>query len=150
MSALQQFLAERVHRVPGARISFTEAYDAFIRWCAPEEGYRYTKRRFSKELREYYLVGSHGSGRKRWVGNCSLRPASPLPFVWTEFDGRLVKRRTKPRGNLCLRQLLPILRSMRNATPKKIATMLNERGKKNWRGNEFTAQHITRLLKTTI
>jgi hypothetical protein len=149
MSPLQDFLSEHTHRVPGARITFAELYAAFIKWASPEEGYQYTKHRFSRELREYFVVGRYGA-RVTYVANCSMQPASAMPYSWTAYNGRLVKRRTKPRGNLCLEQLLPILNRLRDKSPERIAATLNAKGKRTWRGNTFHPKHIKRLLEAAI
>lgn len=147
---LEQFLAEHVHRAPGHLLPFAEFRTAFHAWCSPEESYDYTAQRLSRELREFFQVGAYGSGGHIHVANCSLTAASPKPVVWTQHGRRLVRKRSKAKGNLRLQDLLPILNRLRDKSPERIASYLNERGKRNWRGNKFHPNHIKRLLETIV
>lgn len=71
---LQQFLAEKVHYVPGEMIKLSELYDAFIEYADPTDVINFSKQRFGRELPVHFPKGRSRSDGQHYVGNVSFEP----------------------------------------------------------------------------
>jgi hypothetical protein len=88
--AIDQFILENCFALPGEKILFSEFFDRFQDWLAPEEKHAWTRRKVSKSLPHGHPSGVH-TDNKKFIANLSWEPkqantdAQPLIVV----NGRL-------------------------------------------------------------
>lgn len=90
---LQQFIAEECHRAPGEKMLFSEFFERFVEWLAPEDRYSWSKQKVGRELPPELPVGTH-TGNKRFIGNVSWTPpvGEPANLPWASVNGQLKAR----------------------------------------------------------
>lgn len=90
MSALELFIEENCHSVPGALILYSEFYEKFLAWLDPEEVCNWTKIRVGRELPRRYPKGRHmQNGAKFFIGNLSFNSNIPPSKSWVLSGDKL-------------------------------------------------------------
>ncbi len=82
-TALEVFLDEEIHHVPGHRILYAELFNKFQEWCDPNEIHQWSKIKFGRELPSKYPKGrASDSGSQFYIGNMSFTPGkAATPYV---------------------------------------------------------------------
>lgn len=73
-TALQVFLDENVHCVPGKYLLYGEVYNKFIESLDPGAVHTWTKHKFGKELPKPYIKGRSPQNNQVLIGNASWEP----------------------------------------------------------------------------
>jgi len=90
--ALEEFMAEHCHEVPGAKVLFAEFHEAFHRWLPSAERQQWSKIKTSRMIPARFPVGA-GTANKKYIGNLAWeRPGKLPPDVqrWIAVGGKLV------------------------------------------------------------
>lgn len=92
MDELRLFLRERCYYVPGAKMKFSDFYDAFVETLPPLQREKWTRYRVSSSLPSNFPTGRCGEG-VTYIGNISFEDVKvegePKPYV--RYSGRLVR-----------------------------------------------------------
>ena len=82
--ALEQFIAEECHKVPGEKVLFSDFYQKFYDWLSLEDRFTWTKQKVSRALPADIPCGA-GAANKRYIGNISFtaptEPSNNPPLV---------------------------------------------------------------------
>ncbi len=77
-SALEDFLCEHCHDVPGERIPFAEFHEAFLKWLSPPQRHEWSKIKTSRAMPPQFPIGA-GESNKKFIGNIAWEKPSTLP-----------------------------------------------------------------------
>jgi hypothetical protein len=90
-NALEEFLAEHCHEVPGVKMAFAEFHEAFQKWLSPDGRHRWSKIKTSRAMPTRFPIGA-GSENKKFIGNLAWEKPGTLPADakrYVRIDGKL-------------------------------------------------------------
>jgi hypothetical protein len=90
-NALEEFLAEHCHEVPGVKMPFAEFYEAFQKWLPAEGRHRWSKIKTSRAMPMRFPIGA-GSENRKFIGNLTWEKPGTLPADTKRYiciDGKL-------------------------------------------------------------
>ena len=77
-NALEEFLAEHCHEIPGVKVPFAEFYEAFQKWLPAEGRHQWSRIKTSRAMPTRFPVGA-GTDNKRFIGNIAWEKSGTLP-----------------------------------------------------------------------
>ena len=90
-SALEEFLAEHCHEVPGSKVLLAEFHGAFHKWLPAEDCHQWGKIKTSRAMPTRFPVGA-GTDNKKFIGNLAWEKPGTLPADakrYVRIDGKL-------------------------------------------------------------
>ena len=90
-SALEEFLAEHCHEIPGAKVLFAEFHEAFQKWLPAESRHQWGKIKTSRAMPTRFPIGA-GTDNKKFIGNLAWEKPGTLPLDakrYVRIDGKL-------------------------------------------------------------
>ena len=89
-TALEVFLDEEMHHVPGQRVLYSELFNKFQSWADPNEIHQWSKIKFGRELPSKYPKGrASDSSSQFYIGNMSFSPGK-ASTPYTVHKGNLL------------------------------------------------------------
>lgn len=73
-NALELFIEEQCHYVPGYMLKLSEFYDKFIAWCDPGEAYNWSKMAVGRNLPYKFVKGRRKEDGQFYIGNIAWTP----------------------------------------------------------------------------
>ena len=90
-NALEEFLAEHCHEVPGSKVLFAEFHEAFHKRLPSEQRHQWSKIKTSRTLPTRFPVGA-GKANKKYIGNLAWGLPGKVPSDTQRYivdDGKL-------------------------------------------------------------
>jgi hypothetical protein len=90
-NALEEFLAEHCHEVPGAKVLLAEFHGAFHKWLPADSRHQWGKIKTSRAMPTRFPVGA-GTDNKKFIGNLAWEKPGTLPADakrYVRIDGKL-------------------------------------------------------------
>jgi len=90
-NALEEFLAEHCHEVPGSKVLLAEFHGAFHKWLPADSRHQWGKIKTSRAMPTRFPVGA-GTDNKKFIGNLAWEKPGTLPADakrYVRIDGKL-------------------------------------------------------------
>jgi len=90
-NALEEFLAEHCHEVPGSKVLLAEFHGAFHKWLPADIRHQWGKIKTSLAMPTRFPVGA-GTDNKKFIGNLAWEKPGTLPADakrYVRIDGKL-------------------------------------------------------------